>query len=76
MATQARQVLGALTGVTDFRFGVALAEQARYRYFFDIGLEDEAALANYRTDPIHVRFADEEFRPMAPDRVTTDYALE
>jgi hypothetical protein len=75
MAARAREVLGALPGVTGVRFGVALAEAARYRYIFDIGLLDEQALNTYRTHPVHLRFADEEFRPLAPDRITTDYRL-
>ncbi len=76
MAARAGEVLGGLPGVTEVRFGVALAETARYRYFFDIGLQDEQALDVYRTHPLHLRFADEAFRPMAPDRITTDYRLD
>jgi fructose-bisphosphate aldolase class II len=75
MAARAKEVLGALPGVSEVRFGVALAEAARYRYFFDIGLQDEQALDTYRHHPLHLRFADDEFRPMAPDRITTDYRL-
>ena len=76
MAQEAVRVLGSISGVTDVRFGVAPAQEARYRYLFDIGLRDEAALAAYRANPVHVRFADERFRPLALDRITTDYLLE
>ncbi len=76
MAERARQVLGAIQGVTDVRFGVAVAAAASYRYYFDIGFEDESVIDSYRQDPAHVRFAEEEFRPLARDRVTTDYRLE
>ncbi len=75
MAERAKSVLGAILGVTEVRFGVAVAAQARYRYCFDIGFVDEATIERYLTHPDHVRFADEEFRPIAPDRVTTDYRL-
>jgi stress responsive alpha/beta barrel protein len=75
MAADAKRVLGGIPGVVDVNFGVAVAEQCRYRYFFDIALIDEDALAIYKIDPIHCRFADERFRPLAPDRVTTDYRL-
>jgi len=76
MAERARPILGAIRGVTDVRFGVAVADAASYRYFFDIGFEDESVIDSYRQDPAHVRFAEEEFRPLARDRVTTDYRLE
>ncbi|MGH2345284.1 MAG: Dabb family protein [Chloroflexota bacterium] len=75
MAADAKRILGSIPGVIEVSFGVAVAEQARYRYFFDIALTDEEALAAYRVDPVHRRFADERFRPLAPDRVTTDYRL-
>ncbi len=76
MAERGRQILGAVRGVTDVRFGVAVAEKARYRYIFDIGFEDESIIDAYRQDPAHVRFAEEEFRLLARDRITTDYRLE
>jgi fructose-bisphosphate aldolase class II len=76
MARRAQRVLSAIPGVTDIRFGVAAEESARYRYLFDIGFADESVIEAYRTHPVHVRFADEEFRPLAQDRITTDYRLE
>ena len=75
MAVEARCRLGAIPGVTDIRFGVAVAEAPRYRYYFDIGLVDEAAIGAYLNHPAHVSFAGEVFRPMAPDRITTDYQV-
>jgi fructose-bisphosphate aldolase class II len=76
MAEEAKRVLGAIPGVTDIRFGVALDPAATYRYVFDIGFADETVVETYRTHPAHVRFADGRFRPMARDRLTTDYRLE
>ena len=76
MAERGKRVLGAVSGVTDVRFGVAVAAGARYHYFFDIGFADESVIDSYRQDPAHTRFAEEEFRPMAQDRITTDYRLE
>ena len=75
MAEQGKQELGAIPGVTDVRFGVTVDERSRYRYLFDIGFVDAAALERYRTHPAHIRFADTEFRPIAPDRITTDFQL-
>ncbi|QGU31791.1 Dabb family protein [Thermochromatium tepidum] len=36
----------------------------------------EAVIDHYRDHPAHVAFADQHFRPLAPDRLTTDYRLE
>jgi fructose-bisphosphate aldolase class II len=76
MAERAQRVLSTIPGVTDVRFGVAVEESARYRYLFDIGLADESVVGTYRVHPVHVRFAEEQFRPLAQDRITTDYRLE
>lgn len=76
MAEEAKRVLARIPGVTDVRFGMAIAENARYRYLFDIGLVDESALTAYKNDPIHLDFANGRFRPIAPDRVTTDFLLQ
>jgi fructose-bisphosphate aldolase class II len=76
MAEQAKNVLEPIEGVMGVRFGVAVAESARYRYFLDIGFVDEATIDYYMNHPAHVRFATEVFRPMAPDRITIDYRVE
>ena len=76
MAELGKRVLGAIPGVTDVRFGVAVDGAARYAYLFDIGFADESVVDSYRTDPLHVSFAGEYFRPIAEDRVTIDYRLE
>jgi hypothetical protein len=75
LAERAKRTLGAIPGVTDVRFGVAVEEGVRYRYLFDIGFADESVAETYRSHPAHVRFAEEEFRPLAQDRITTDYRL-
>jgi hypothetical protein len=75
MAERARQDLTSIAGVVQVSFGVAVTENARYRYTFVIDLNDEQALRRYRDHPIHVAFADTYFRPIAPDRITTDYKL-
>ncbi len=75
MAAVGQRELGAIAGVTDVRFGVSADPTARYRYLFDIGFAGEAVIESYRHDPRHVRFADEHFRPMAPDRLTIDYII-
>lgn len=75
MAERGRLDLGRIPGVVSIAFGVAVKENARYRYTFVIDLVDEQALAVYQEHPWHVAFADTYFRPLAPDRITTDYEL-
>ncbi|MFL5661597.1 MAG: Dabb family protein [Ktedonobacteraceae bacterium] len=75
MAERARQELSQIHGVINVSFGAAIAANARYRYNFTIDLRDEGALRIYQEHPIHVAFANNHFRPMAPDRITTDYQL-
>ena len=75
MAERAREVLGAIPGVTDVSFGIAVAATARYRYYLDVGFADASVIDSYREHPVHVRFAAEEFRPLAHDRITTDYTV-
>lgn len=75
MAELARQELSQIPGVLSVSFGVAIAEHACYRYNFTIDLCDEGALRTYQEHPIHVAFASNHFRPLAPDRITTDYEV-
>lgn len=75
MAERGKQELTRVPGVIQVSFGVAIVPNARYRYTFVIDLKDEEALRLYRDHPIHVAFADTYFRPMAPDRITTDYLV-
>lgn len=75
MAERGRLELGRIPGVISVSFGVALKKGVRYRYTFVIDLIDEQALADYQHHPLHVAFADIHFRPLAIDRITTDYEL-
>lgn len=75
MAERGRRELSRIPGVLQVSFGVAVEEQPRYRYTFTIDLRDEQAVSDYRHHPVHVAFADEYFRPLAPDRITTDYEI-
>ncbi len=76
MARQAREVLTQIPGVQSLTFGQAVVRQARYRYLLVVTFENEAVIPLYRDHPLHQTFADQVFRPLAPDRITTDYALE
>ncbi|WP_036270127.1 Dabb family protein [Meiothermus rufus] len=76
MARQAREVLTQIPGVQGLTFGQAVAREARYRYLLVVTFENEAVIPLYRDHPLHQAFANQVFRPLAPDRITTDYALE
>jgi fructose-bisphosphate aldolase class II len=75
MAERGREELGRIPGVLNVSFGTSLLENARYRYTFVIDLSDARALAGYQAHPRHVAFANTYFRPLAPDRITTDYEI-
>lgn len=75
MAERGRVELARVPGVVAISFGTSLKEDARYRYTFVIDLIDRQVLDEYRDHPLHVAFADDFFRPLATDRITTDYEL-
>lgn len=67
--------LGAIPGVRSVRTGVAAKEDARYRYCWFIRFASPEVIAAFRDHPDHVAFADSHFRPVADDRLTTDYLV-
>lgn len=71
-----KEMLSQIPGVLNVAHGVAVAEQPRYRYTFMIDFENEDVIPYYKHHPIHVEYADTWFRPLAVDRVTTDYRME
>lgn len=76
MVEEARSVLLRIPGVTGLCFGEALSETARYRYWLSIAFSGPEVVEVYRNHPLHVDFANRVFRPMAKDRITTDYLVE
>jgi hypothetical protein len=75
MAEEAREVLLRIPGVVGLRFGEALFPGARYRYFISVLFSGPEVVEAYRDHPPHVEFANRVFRPMAQDRITTDYQV-
>lgn len=73
MFEQARRVLGQIPGVVGFELGKAVGESPRYRYLLMVDFADESVITLYRDHPLHQQFASKVFRPMAPDRLTTDF---
>lgn len=75
MAHKARETLKRIPGVKDVSFGVAVSDKAAYKYLLIVDFEGEDVISFYRDHPIHTEFADSVFRPMAVDRITTDYRM-
>lgn len=75
MAAEAREVLIQVPGVVGVSFGVAVSPKPAYRYLLIVDFANESVIDLYRDHPIHVRFANEVFRPMAVHRITTDYRM-
>lgn len=75
MARQAQEELTRIPGVTGVSFGVAVSGNAAYKYLLIVDFAGEEVIDFYRDHPIHVRFANEVFRPMAVHRITTDFHM-
>jgi len=69
------QQLGTIPGVREVRTGRAAAENARYRFCWFIRFANPAVIDSFNRHPTHVAFADRHFRPIARDRLTTNYIL-
>ena len=67
--------LGAVPGVRDVRTGEAAAADARYRYSWFIRFASAEVIDSFDKHPLHVAFADNHFRPVAADRLTTNYVM-
>jgi hypothetical protein len=69
------RLLGSIPGVRDVRTGRAAAENARYRYGWFMRFAAPAVIESFNKHPVHVAFADGHFRPIAKDRLTTNYVM-
>ncbi|MER3457811.1 MAG: stress responsive protein [Thermus sp.] len=76
MVEEARSVLLKIPGVRGLCFGEALSPNARYRYWLSVAFSGPEVVEVYREHPLHVEFANRVFRPMAQDRLTTDFLVE
>lgn len=69
-----REVLAKIPGVRRVVTGWALTEKPKFRFCWLIEFAHEKVIASYRDHPLHVRFADELFRPIAGDRISIDFS--
>lgn len=70
-----RAELASIPGVRRVATGEALTDDARYRQLWLIEFAHPQVRASYRDHPVHRAFADGHFRPVAADRLSTDYRL-
>ena len=63
MVRKAEEVLLQIPGVCGLRYGEALSEEARYRYWLSVLFEGPEVVSFYRDHPLHVEFANRVFRP-------------
>lgn len=76
LVEQGKKHLPAIPGVRSVAHGTAEREGAPYRHCWLIRFASDAVIASYRDHPAHERYADEVFRPAAPDRLTIDYEID
>lgn len=73
MMARGREVLTQIPGVLRVVTGRAVAAEARYRFSWLVEFAHRAVIDSYRDHPLHRRFADEVFRPVAGDRISIDF---
>lgn len=73
MMDEGRRVLSGIPGVRSVITGKAVKSDAEYSYSWLIRFCHPAVIDSYREHPEHVSFADQQFRPMAADRISIDY---
>lgn len=76
LVAQGKEYLAAIPGVRKVAHGTAAQEGTPYRHCWLIRFAGEAVIASYRDHPRHLHYADEIFRPTAPDRLTIDFEME
>jgi len=76
MKKDGRRVLGAIPGVRRAATGRAVTAEARYRHCWLVRFSGAPVIESYRHHADHQAFADEQFRPLAGDRLTIDYELD
>jgi len=70
---QGRRVLSQIPGVRSVSTGTAVQDRARYQFCWLVKFASRAVIDSYRDHPVHKKFADELFRPIAADRISIDF---
>lgn len=69
-----RRILASIPGVRRVFTGNAVTPDAQYKHCWLVRFASSEVIPTYRDHPAHRRFADEQFRPCAGDRISIDYA--
>jgi fructose-bisphosphate aldolase class II len=75
MMAEGQRVLSAIPGVREVITGRAVKEDAKYRYTWLVRFCHPAVIDSYRDHPDHIAFADNQFRPLAGERISIDYQM-
>jgi len=62
-----------IPGVRRVFTGNAVTPDAKFKHCWLVRFASSEVIPNYRDHPAHRRFADEQFRPYAGDRISIDY---
>ena len=73
MIAEGRRILSAIPGVREVFTGVAVQNDAKYRYTWLVRFCHPSVIDSYREHPEHVAFANNLFRPVAGERISIDY---
>jgi len=75
VAQHGKELLGAIPGVEQVSFGVALDADASYQCYVRIRFHDLDALQVYETHPNHTTFGLQEWLPIITNEILVDYAI-
>lgn len=75
MLIKGKKDLSGIPGVIDVQIGKSVDAQAQYRYCWLIRFSHQEVIENYKFHPVHQHYADHYFRPIAGNRITTDYNI-
>jgi len=75
VAQHGKELLGAIPGVEQVSFGIALHADASYQYYVRIRFHDSDALQVYETHPNHTTFGLQEWLPIITNEILVDYAI-
>lgn len=73
LMAEGREVLARIPGVRRVVTGWAVPDKPRFRFCWLVEFASRAVIESYRDHPLHRAFADEKFRPLAPDRISVDF---
>ncbi|MGD8483977.1 MAG: ketose-bisphosphate aldolase [Thioalkalispiraceae bacterium] len=73
MMREGEAVLSKIPGVRRVITGTAVQHEAQFRYCWLIEFVHEKVIESYRDHPAHQAFANEQFRPIAADRISIDF---